>query len=529
MLDRIKTKIPQRISLEMLVRYAMLAGVFALLCFFVGRYIQYNLDSDMSSELLMSRILADEGKLISSSWLYSTELEVLDVQLFFIPFFALGIESWHTVRVLGTITMYALLVLSLWFFCRSADLQKSFPLIGVMLLLPLSDAYSYVMFGTYYVPHITLSFVCLGILFRQEKGGRPGTLITLQILNMLLALGAGMGGMRRLFVLYMPLVMAAALELWLGKQERKDFSLFWRSLLLLFSAGVGFLINNFVLAKVVFFSRYGTLKLNGFSLEGLEKILGSCLELLGLEKNTPLFSAAGLCGLNSLLLVFAVVLACIHVLRFRGKYSRWIVLTTYFFLANLLIFFCIYSLTNMSYIPRHLMPALVFVFPVVVAAFDKGDEAKPMEKAFLILVMVALLFCNAWKYNDMRQKDHTVNLRAAGEELLELGYEEGYAGFWKANVLTELTDGKIEVWHWAEWKENKFVLKWLQASSHLDTPPEGKVFLLLTETEEEESELPEQLEEYFLFRTQYYDRLGTDNYVAYGFDSREEMLAVLGK
>ncbi|MGN0981955.1 MAG: hypothetical protein ACI4O0_03585 [Candidatus Limivicinus sp.] len=510
----------------MLVRYAMLAGVFALLCFFVGRYIQYNLDSDMSSELLLSRILADEGKLITSSWLYSSELRVLDDQLFFLPFFALGIESWHTVRVAGTILAYVLLMLGLWFFCESTGLGKSFPLIGILFLLPYSDMYSNVLFGTYYIPHILIALVTLGLIFRCSSSGKA---VAFQTLNMLLAVCAGLGGFRKLVTLYLPLVMAALLELWSGEQKKKDFSLLGKSLLLFLSAGLGALINRTVLSQNYSFQNFTIIQLKDFSLDGLEKLIKSVLQLLGFQSWSCVSSVAGICGLGAIFLVFAGVLACIHIVRNKEDYSRELTLITYFFLAGLLVFFLILSLTDMGFISRHLIPVLVFAFPVVIAAFDGKQHPKPLDKAFPAVLIAVILLCGALTYNDMRQKDHTVNLRTVGDKLQEQGYDEGYAGFWKANVLTELTDGKIEVWHWNDWNKKERVYRWLQASSHLDTPPEGKVFLLLSETEEEESELPEQLEEYFLFRTQYYDRLGTDNYVAYGFDSREEMLAVLGK
>lgn len=80
---------------------AWLAVWYLAACFFVIRFANNYIDSDMSSELVLARLLADEGSLISKNWFYSTELRVLNTQLVFMPLF-LVFDNWHTVRVLGT-------------------------------------------------------------------------------------------------------------------------------------------------------------------------------------------------------------------------------------------------------------------------------------------------------------------------------------------------------------------------------------------------------------------------------------------
>lgn len=58
------------------------------------------------------------------------------------------------------------------------------------------------------------------------------------------------------------------------------------------------------------------------------------------------------------------------------------------------------------------------------------------------------------------------------------GYTQGYATFWNGNVLTEWSDGQIEVWVTNDFNTLE-PYEWLQKTSHAQ-PPEGPVFLLTT-------------------------------------------------
>ncbi len=122
------------------IEYALLAGVFLILCFFLYRYTVYTLDSDASSELALARQLADEGAVLTKNWLYGSELRVFYSQLIFAPLFAL-FDNWGTVRMIGTALMLFGLLFGFYFFCREADCRHCFPLGAVLMLLPLSRIY----------------------------------------------------------------------------------------------------------------------------------------------------------------------------------------------------------------------------------------------------------------------------------------------------------------------------------------------------------------------------------------------------
>ena len=75
--------------------------VFALcLAVSVGVYWVYgehNLDSDISSEFLLAQLLNEEGKLVTDSWFYSTELRIVSP----VPVYQLALRlfsDWHVAR-----------------------------------------------------------------------------------------------------------------------------------------------------------------------------------------------------------------------------------------------------------------------------------------------------------------------------------------------------------------------------------------------------------------------------------------------
>ena len=114
------------------MRQKWLGGLFAaavfLLCavmtgtYLIAGYGAY-LDSDMASELALASHLAGEGKLISGTWVYSTEVRVLSTQLIFTPLMALFPHDWRLVRTLGCLILQGILAASAYF-CGRARIKS---------------------------------------------------------------------------------------------------------------------------------------------------------------------------------------------------------------------------------------------------------------------------------------------------------------------------------------------------------------------------------------------------------------------
>ncbi len=74
--------------------------------------------------------------------------------------------------------------------------------------------------------------------------------------------------------------------------------------------------------------------------------------------------------------------------------------------------------------------------------------------------------------------------------LVDNGYTKGIAEFWCADVTTEMSDGRIEMWSLKHSNHESADLgMWLEDTSH-DTMPTGQYFLLVRGDEEEAASKP---------------------------------------
>jgi len=92
--------------------------------------------------------------------------------------------------------------------------------------------------------------------------------------------------------------------------------------------------------------------------------------------------------------------------------------------------------------------------------------------------MTSVFFLQAVRYirSDFRIGD--ADYRKTANYLVENGYTNGFATFWNANVMTEATDGKLDVYTYGSWNDTEL---WggLQKMEHFEKLPEGKVFVLV--------------------------------------------------
>ncbi len=511
--------------------WAVFAGVLFVLLFFLARYTVYTLDSDASSELVFAKHLADQGgAIMSKNWYYSTEIEFLSDQLAFELMFFLT-DNWRLVRLGGTALLIVLLLLSLHYFCRKLELKKSFPLLAALMLLPLSRSYFEIVYKfAYYIQFLATGFVVLGAVaqFINEKGRKK---YPAQVLALLLSLAAGLLGFRMLLTLYIPLVLAVLMYLWLNKAPAGSGRPVQSAGMLTGAALVGCLINQTVIVNQYTFHDYTTLNFTGFSLDGLERTLAGLLNILGYRSGEPVFGKALLPSALSGLLLLLCLYCAVYILRHRERFSPAQQIAAYYYPAALLALCLLYCLTDMQYMSYHSIQAAVQGFPLLFMCFGRKEHFGKTGRGIVLGLMGLALLCSALHYNDMRKEDETRALREAAQFLAQSDYKKGYASFWIGNLATELSNGEAEVWVWndiglAELSDPDDIVTWLQSKDH-DEPPEGKVFILLTANEAYYCNFTRAFtEENVIFTTAGYEPGAVDEYIIYGFDSYEEMRAL---
>ncbi len=218
------------------------------------------IESDDASELVYSRLLAREGSIISSNWYGSTELEILNTQLIYSLLFHFT-SNFQVIRIVGQVILTLIFLASYLFCLRGIDPGKAgerFWKTAFLLVIPISDAWIFLIMKAYYIPAVAVSFVGLGLAcrVRKEEVSKRRKLVFL-VTGCIFAFVACLEGLRHIQLTYLPLVLSFV-WIWWNLQEENGWT--GKKLLLprgaiasvcwLVSGMAGYLVNVLLLSKI---------------------------------------------------------------------------------------------------------------------------------------------------------------------------------------------------------------------------------------------------------------------------------------
>lgn len=510
---------------------------------FLYKNIYLMIDSDMSSELVLAKQLATEKKLVTTNWYYSTELRVLNTQLVFTPLFMI-FDNWNLVRTLGTLILVIILWLSFLYFAKGFKIKYSsylsFLIVGSISL----SYYSFVIIGAYYIPHIIISFFVLGLIARIMNNQKQKNIIRIIVLC-LISLLAGLGGLRQLLILYIPLCCTSVIMLIYDQWDKlkipridckaESFKLNVISFAASVFAGIGYIINSRVLSKFIKFKSFEKIHFTKFSFEKLEKLINGIMESFGYKTSGLVFSKSALI-LNCLaaILIMITIASLINIFVNRKKIEKNHKFITLFYILALLTTCMVFIFTDNYYLDRYILPVTIFFVPTI-GVFLSNSNNK-FYKTIIVIFLVGFATLSSWyyllytkknneKYKEFFSKKETI-ISTKSEDLIEIknvlienGCYKGYSSYWTANVLTELSNGTIEAWCFDGTNITEDIFKWLQLTRHSKEAPTGKIFLILNEKEKEKVEF----KEYDKLNVIYNDK----NRTVYTFDSKDELVSNL--
>jgi len=490
---------------------------------FINHFADGFLNADEASEMVLSWRLAQDGGILSRDWFYSTELRVLNTQIVWSQLFKI-FSDWHVVRVVGSIIHYLILLSSLFFFCKKTDLTRCFPLMGTLFLLPFSTIYfEIVLRGIYYIPHISISFLLIALMFSfRDSTGIP-RFIWLSLASVLSFL-AGLGGLRQLMIYYLPMLLTMAIFGYLngGAGGWKKYSIY--TVVSFLFAAAGCFLNMTVLCRIYFVGDVTNIIFTQFSGLKLLNVIKYWLYVLGFGRAGNAFDFVGIA--LSWVIVLLSIYSVVHILHYREKYDEKKQILAIFYLSAFVLCALLYTMTSQTHLDRYDIPFAVFAFPVIFACLGRkaeeteGSYSGLLKRKFALTVMMVLLFGASFiVYNNEAKSSAAKETGKIADALVSQGYFAGYATYWDANVLTELSDGKLDVWIWNSFPDQiddvDEMSLWLQRVRHTTTHPEGKIFLLFFRGQEEKifagySDKPDIVYQ-------------SEKYIAYGFSSYEEM------
>lgn len=525
--------------------YAAIAALVVAelyLLHFLYKYINLQLNSDDASELVLAHLLAKQKRIITPDWYYSTEIRFLNTNLVYAFMFLLfPHRGWHGIRIGSLFILHVLLLLSICYLCRQSKHKECFPFIALALLMPFSADYYYVILeGAYYIPHIVISFVTIGIIFgvMRSKGWRRSLLM---VLSMAIALLACMGGPRQLLILYLPMALCAvilsAFEVrGKGFREYRKLGGFVFSLaaVLNLAAGcIGYLINTKFLSKAYHFMVWNGLSYKAFDWNSFLTVLNGFLGTFGYVSG-PIgeYTATNLiAGIVFLMTVIAIVYA----FKNRAVVSEEYFLLAAYYVCAVVIFLLLYSMTDMAYLSRYNVPVAVISYVLIAMWIAEKPWTTGRKDSIFAMYAGLCLLSGILSYHFMlasfSETDFSNENEKVSQVVLNKGYLTGYATFWHANIITEFSNGRVDMYDFggnanqdldlSECRNVNDTYKWLQLVSHDTKKPEGKVFLLLSANEYDTCVWKEELTDDSLI---YY----SDNLRAYGFDSWNDMQRTLG-
>lgn len=447
------------------------------------------LDADASNVLVLSNFLAKENAIMSTGWRYYTELHVINMQLVYSFFFRL-FQSWRLVRFLGTVTLQAILVASYWFVCKQANVsRKAFFYSATFLLLPFSVAFArIVLLHGHYTFHISLGFLLIGLLIKlsDTRVQKKAIYYTSLTLFFVLCFLTGTNGMRQLYISLFPAFLIGIFQyirsdalLQIAKAERTGKTPILRELyqraiaskegraLLLITLGVGVNLigiatNLLFLRRLFGFSTYYSLKTIAPQPGALNELINDLLELFGYRDGARVFSLEGVCSLLAIL-AFALV-AGVSVWQFfsrrkEGDLEKRFVASWFF---SAMMFESLVFLITANYSIHYYTPVIVLVAFLVAVLIDAyPTHSIRLTRLFAGIIMFSSLVSAVVTTNFLVNKPEqyvtqydglsytNINLvsqiRPAAEYLEEHDFTFGYAFYWDSGVVTELTDGKVEV------------------------------------------------------------------------------------
>ena len=492
----------------------ILVCAFGALLFWNAFYLEHWLDSDMAAEMMFSRLLSEEGKLFATTgWFYSTEFRFLYTHLIMGPLFRIC-GNWHVIRMITNVIFYLLLLLSYFYMMAELPVEKNRKILGgAVLLLPFSETMMLHMhMGNTYMSHVIILFFYLGLFFRlarnrkAEKGRKYFfNLLFLWAVYLGLSVICGVSGVRYMLALQCPLVLASVWYLACSEafgDLRKDVSrekiraVFCGerlrfpaiSLAGAFGCAAGYGINVLYVSRTYSFQTYESTNFidvyQGVFLQRLQDAFGSLLMLFGYIPGKSVLSLRGVISLIAFLLLILLGFAALKVRKERDAFRRF---TVFLFYSSFLLNSFVFVFTNSTLVPRYYITTVILLIPLTL--FYLEEEEKPLDRyLFVSLLAACLLLATAKTGLSMMTADKNAEKKVIAQELGEKGYAFGYATYWNANIIQELSNGRVEVANLHRADDGGFSLfRWSSMRRYYEPDyPQGRVFLLLT-TEEEEA------------------------------------------
>lgn len=478
--------------------YAVLAAALVLSVSAYALNGMHNLDSDMSSEMVLADLLNSEGRLMTGNWYYSTELRVVSP----IPVYQLGLvlfPSWHAARTFSVAVLLIGVALSFLYMGRGAGMGEGAAYCAAAIVLPLSEAYAFVFtYGGFYTVYFMMTCWLIGLLLRLSDARRRKIRLMLLIA---ISVWGGMAGVRMPMLCGVPLLLACIAVLF-GEARRsscarqvlrgEQAAMAAGALAMIAGMAVGYVINVAVFRSAFHFDHYDDLALSPFSVVRLAEQVETIFPFFGYEDGIVLMSLQGIASLASVCIVGTMGLSVCLLLLHRGlrldARPRLILMFALCAVAMGVVLNDVTDRTGSPYTHAYYLCGLLAMIACVYLLIWRVPSGIAALRSVTMLLFTAMFFLQACSFLGGRFSTQRQDYEEAAQWLSGSGYGSGFATYWNANVLTEASDGRLDVYACADWQDTE-IAPWLQKTAHLEELPQGRVFVYV-DADEAQGDVP---------------------------------------
>ena len=464
---------------------------------------EWVIDSDLAAEMVLANMLNKERSILSQNWFYSTELRVFNLQWFYRTGLLIFPNNWTYARTLA-MAVFLIVVIAAWLFLMNACKMGRFGIwAAAFLIWPFGFWHHFLsIYGGYYLVFPVFSFLILGIivLLAERKCSRIKKALLI-LAGGALSLASGLNGPRQIMSFFAPLCLAVIVTLYMDirkeaitqwktiKTDKKEklnyitYSCFFALINIM-----GYLINSrFLYQKYSFESQSNIEWQRGF--RSVIDVFVDLIQLFGFRTGIEIFSfdgiASGLGFAVGLFLIYSMVRLCKNYSHISQCEQLLLTLSIMAIVVTEIIF----CYMNHVYDANYWLPILPFCIMIIGMEFKTDEFGLAGLKNVLIVSVSACIIISSVSTVKL-----AIEMPIRGSKELydvamwleECDYDKGIASFWNSQCITEMTNGNIEMWSIEEDEDTEFY-HWLQDKSHV-YPPEGKVFILLNGSAENNKE-----------------------------------------
>lgn len=408
-------------------------------------------------------------------------------------------NDWYMARMVGQALLMLILLTAYLYVGHGLKLKNNGVWGAAALACPFGVWYLwYGAFGGYYLAYMIWVLLSFGaMLHLLETAPKWRSIVRILLLSSCCLL-SGLNSVKGLMSFYLPMVVTSLIAVvfrWhmnptvRPKLELKVMAI---AIFAVIVNGIGYLVNSTIFAEKYSFSNVNSKNWAAFSLEILLEKWMEFFSLFGYpadwfkKGHIQVLSVQGILGSTGLVIAIAILFSMWRLLcnwkSLEGEKILPPLLLTIALIFQGLIMAC--TGTKQDTLPYQWLSLVPFVFPVLQLEGETENFKLPFTRK-----VAAFSFCACFVAASIGSvlqffsQGYRINphLKNICDWLVENDYTQGYASFWNGNVLTEWSNGEIDMWVPISFN-TMHINPWLQKSSH-ERPPKDEFFLLTTKEE----------------------------------------------